>query len=73
MPLTFDLPIEQLRAYQGKNPYPSDFDPFWDKGLVEMRSLDPQVELITSLAGPSVSISHGIVNMILVGGTSAPM
>ena len=26
MPLTFDLPIEQLRAYRGENPRPTDFD-----------------------------------------------
>jgi cephalosporin-C deacetylase len=45
MPLTFDLPIEQLKSYQGKNPRPSDFDPFWDKSLAEMRSIDSQVEI----------------------------
>ena len=45
MPLTFDLPIEQLKTYRGKNPCPSDFDPFWDKSLAEMRSIDSQVEL----------------------------
>lgn len=46
MPLVFDLPIEQLKIYQGTNPRPADFDPFWDKSLAEMRSIDPQVELI---------------------------
>src|SRR5512137_44947 len=46
MPLVFDLPIEQLKIYQGTNPRPDDFDPFWDKSLAEMRSIDPQVELI---------------------------
>jgi len=46
MPLTFDLPIEQLRAYQGKNPHPSDFDSFWDSSLAEMRAIDPEVELV---------------------------
>ena len=45
MPLTFDLPIEQLKTYQGKNPCPYDFDPFWDKSLAEMRSIDSQIEL----------------------------
>ncbi len=48
MPLTFDLPIEQLETYQGKNPRPYDFDTFWDKSLAEMRSIDSQVELIPS-------------------------
>jgi cephalosporin-C deacetylase len=46
MPLTFDLPIEQLETYQGKNPRPQDFDTFWDQSLVEMRAIDPRVELI---------------------------
>jgi cephalosporin-C deacetylase len=48
MPLTFDLPIEQLKTYQGKNPRPYDFDMFWDKGLTEMRSIDSRIELIPS-------------------------
>ena len=48
MPLTFDLPIEQLRGYRGKNPCPSDFDPFWEKSLAEMRSIDANVELIAA-------------------------
>lgn len=46
MPLIFDLPLEQLESYQGRNPRPQDFDSFWDKGLAEMRATDPQVELI---------------------------
>jgi cephalosporin-C deacetylase len=46
MPLTFDLPIEQLETYQGKNPRPQDFDTFWDKSLIEMQSIDPHLELI---------------------------
>jgi cephalosporin-C deacetylase len=45
MPLTFDLPIEQLKTYRGKNPCPLDFDSFWDKSLAEMRNLDGHVEL----------------------------
>lgn len=45
MPLTFDLPLEELREYQGHNPRPDDFDAYWDQGLAEMRAVDPQVEL----------------------------
>ena len=48
MPLTFDLPLEQLKVYRGKNPRPADFDSFWDRSLVEMQSIDPKVELIKS-------------------------
>lgn len=46
MPLMFDFPLEKLRTYQGINPRPDDFDAFWDRGLAEMRAIDPQVELV---------------------------
>jgi cephalosporin-C deacetylase len=46
MPLLFDLPFDQLKTYQGRNPRPQDFDDFWEKGLAEMRATDSQVELI---------------------------
>ena len=46
MPLTFDMPLEKLQAYQGRNPRPEDFDAFWDKSLAEMNALDPQVKLV---------------------------
>jgi cephalosporin-C deacetylase len=59
MPLTFDLPIEQLRTYRGINPRPSDFDSFWDKSLVEMQSLDPKIELIAAeFTAPNVECFH---------------
>ena len=45
MPL-LDMPLEKLHQYQGRNPRPDDFDEFWERGLAEMRALDPQVELI---------------------------
>ncbi|MFH0921497.1 MAG: alpha/beta fold hydrolase [Fibrobacterota bacterium] len=45
MPLLFDYPLEQLKTYKGINPRPVDFDAFWDKGLAEMRALDPKVEI----------------------------
>jgi len=59
MPLTFDLPIEQLKTYRGKNPCPYDFDPFWDKGLAEMRSVDSQIELTPAeFQASNVECSH---------------
>lgn len=59
MPLTFDLSIEQLTTYQGKNPRPVDFDSFWDQGLAEMRSTDPQVELIAAeFQAPNMECFH---------------
>jgi cephalosporin-C deacetylase len=41
----FDMPLEELKGYQGRNPRPADFDEFWDRALTEMRSVDPQVNL----------------------------
>lgn len=46
MPLTFDLPREQLATYTGRNPHPADFDDFWQDGLAEMRAVDPAVTLV---------------------------
>ncbi len=45
MPLV-DLPLDQLRAYAGRNPKPADFDTFWDASLAEMRAIDPAIELV---------------------------
>lgn len=45
MPATFDMPVPEMRAYEGRNPRPDDFDQFWDTGLDEMRALDPQLEI----------------------------
>lgn len=44
MPL-IDMPLAQLRSYQGRNPRPDDFDEYWEEALCEMRSLDAQVAL----------------------------
>jgi cephalosporin-C deacetylase len=35
-----DLPLDHLRAYEGRNPKPADFDAFWDAGLKEIEGLD---------------------------------
>jgi cephalosporin-C deacetylase len=45
MPITIDLPLDELQTYNGRNPRPADFDAFWDDGLAEVRALDPQVSL----------------------------
>ena len=46
MPLTFDLSLEELYTYAGRNPRPADFDAYWDESLAEMHQLDPALELI---------------------------
>jgi cephalosporin-C deacetylase len=59
MPLIFDMPFEELHTYQGTNPRPTDFDEFWDRGLAEMRTLDPQIELIPAdFQTPYAECSH---------------
>jgi cephalosporin-C deacetylase len=45
MPLTFDFPLDKLKAYQGTNPRPADFDSYWQKAIAEMRAIDPKVAL----------------------------
>lgn len=47
MPIV-DMPVEQLRSYQGTNPRPADFDEYWERALTEMWAVDPQVELVPS-------------------------
>lgn len=46
MPLLFDMPFEKLQTYQGTNPRPDDFDDYWSRALAEMRSVDPQVDIV---------------------------
>lgn len=48
MPLTFDLPFDQLEQYQGINPKPEDFDSYWDLAMKEMLSTVSKIELIPS-------------------------
>jgi cephalosporin-C deacetylase len=40
-----DMPLEQLKKYQGRNPRPDDLQAYWERGLEEMRALDPEVEM----------------------------
>lgn len=42
----FELPLEKLRTYQGRNPKPPDFDAYWERAMRELESTAAQVELI---------------------------
>ncbi|KAF0094783.1 MAG: cah [Puniceicoccaceae bacterium 5H] len=44
MPL-LDLPLEQLKTYQGRNPRPDDFDAFWQQSLDELAAVPAEPEL----------------------------
>jgi len=46
MPLTFDLSLENLKVYEGRNPKPDDFNDYWNRGLRELHSIDPDVEIV---------------------------
>ncbi len=44
MPMV-DMPLAELKNYQGRNPRPTDFDKFWDASLREMRAVDAKLDL----------------------------
>ena len=47
------MPLAELRLYAGRNPRPTDHEAYWDRGLAEMRRLDPRVTLVPHpLAAP---------------------
>ena len=43
MPLSFDMPLKQLKTYNGTNPKPLDFDSFWERKLYEVNKIDPEI------------------------------
>lgn len=40
-----DMPLDELKKYKGTNPCPADFDKYWEKGLAEMNSINPELEI----------------------------
>jgi cephalosporin-C deacetylase len=40
-----DMPLKELKKYDGINPRPWDFDQYWDRGLAQVRDLDSRLEL----------------------------
>ena len=45
MPIV-DMPLEELRKYNGSSPCPKDIDEYWERAIAEMKGMDPNVELI---------------------------
>ncbi|MHB1459358.1 MAG: acetylxylan esterase [Armatimonadota bacterium] len=45
MPI-LDMPLDELKKYRGRNPRPANFDAYWDEAIAEMKSVDPNMELI---------------------------
>lgn len=59
MPLTFDLPLDALHSYPGRNPRPHDFDAYWQAGLEELERLDPAVAIEpAAFATPAADCFH---------------
>lgn len=46
--MLIDMPLDELKKYQGRNPRPADFDKYWDTALQEMNAVDSKVELVKS-------------------------
>ncbi|HWA83825.1 MAG TPA: acetylxylan esterase [Fimbriimonadaceae bacterium] len=44
MPL-IDMPLEELRQYQGRNPRPPDFDAYWKQALAELDATLPSPQI----------------------------
>lgn len=42
MPLV-DMPLSELKKYQGVNPKPVDFETYWEESLAEMNATDPKL------------------------------
>ncbi len=59
MPM-LDMPLEQLKKFEGRNPCPVDIDEYWDKALREMDALDPEVTLIPSAFQTSVAACYDL-------------
>jgi cephalosporin-C deacetylase len=42
----FEMPLEQLASYTGRNPRPADFDAYWERALKELGGTDPKLDLV---------------------------
>jgi cephalosporin-C deacetylase len=59
MPL-IDMPLEELKNYQGCNPCPDDFDAYWDRAVSELDTMPVAYELIpeNNFSAPGVEFFH---------------
>ena len=42
----FEMPLEELKVYEGRNPKPVDFDAYWNRALDELAATPANLELI---------------------------
>ena len=58
MPI-LDMPLHELKTYQGINPCPADIDAFWDKKIAEMEALGTGFELVPAeFQAPGAACYH---------------
>jgi cephalosporin-C deacetylase len=43
VPLTFDLPFEELLTYEGRTPRPADHDEYWERALADLAAVPADV------------------------------
>lgn len=59
MPLTFDMPFDELLTYQGTNPRPADFDEYWARALAALDDQPADVEIVPAeFQTPYARCSH---------------
>jgi cephalosporin-C deacetylase len=46
MPLSFDMPFDELLTYQGSTPRPDDFDEYWARALTDLVNQPADVEIV---------------------------
>ncbi|HEX6357884.1 acetylxylan esterase [Actinophytocola sp.] len=59
MPLTFDMPFDDLLTYQGSTPRPDDFDEYWTRALADLANQPAEVEIVPAeFQTPFARCSH---------------
>jgi cephalosporin-C deacetylase len=59
MPLTFDMPFDELLTYKGTNPRPADFDEYWARALTDLADQPADVEIVPAeFQTPYARCSH---------------
>lgn len=56
---TLDLPLDQLKQYNGRNPRPADFDAYWERALRELQSTEAPPEIVpAAFQAPGADCMH---------------
>jgi cephalosporin-C deacetylase len=59
VPLTFDMPFDELLTYQGSNPRPADFDEYWARALAALADQPADVRIVPAeFQSPYARCSH---------------